>query len=237
MSVIELISNTLCPYTQRAAIQLAEKGLPFERVYIDLSRKPDGFQALSPLGKVPVLRLGETVVFETWVICEFIEELAPQPPLHPADVAQRARHRAWAEYASALIAEVFGFYMAPDAPQLESKRQELRARFVRLEQELPAAALGVAAGPYFAGAGFSLVDAALAPVFRLFDSFDRIADFQVFDGLPRLQAYRQALALRPSVREAVVPDYHRVFIDYLAGRGSHLGRLAASAAAAASSGA
>ena len=54
-----LISHHLCPYVQRAAIALAEKGMPFERIYIDLAAKPDWFKAISPLGKVPVLRVAD----------------------------------------------------------------------------------------------------------------------------------------------------------------------------------
>lgn len=68
MTKLELISNHLCPYTQRAVIQLAEKGLPCERVYIDLANKPEWFLQMSPLGKVPVLRMQDATVFETAVI-------------------------------------------------------------------------------------------------------------------------------------------------------------------------
>jgi glutathione S-transferase len=52
---LTLISHHLCPYVQRAAIALAEKGMPFERRYVDLAAKPDWFLAISPLGKVPLL--------------------------------------------------------------------------------------------------------------------------------------------------------------------------------------
>lgn len=225
MHNLELISNTLCPYTQRVAIQLAEKGLEARRTYIDLAAKPDWFMQLSPQGKVPVLRVGDTAVFETSVICEYIEETAAdRTPLWPTQALDRARHRAWAEFASAVIADVFGFYMAPDAASFERKRAELAARFARLEGPLT-----TGAGPYFGGARFGLVDAAFAPVFRLLDSFDRLADFRLLQGLPATAAYRQQLAQRPSVRAAVVPDYSQVFLRYLAGRGSHMAGLAATA--------
>ena len=55
-----LVSHALCPYVQRAAIVLAEKGVAFERRDIDLSNKPAWFLALSPLGKTPVLSLSFT---------------------------------------------------------------------------------------------------------------------------------------------------------------------------------
>lgn len=55
MAALKLISHKLCPYVQRAVIALLEKGVPFERIDIDLAHKPDWFLKISPLGKVPVL--------------------------------------------------------------------------------------------------------------------------------------------------------------------------------------
>lgn len=217
MPAFELISNHLCPYTQRAAIQLAEKGLAFERVYIDLANKPAWFSALSPLGKVPVLRVGDSAVFETAVICEYIEDVAPEVPLHPATALERAHHRGWIELASATIADVYGFYMAPDAQAFERKRADLAARIDWLERHL-------GEGPYFAGRQFHLVDAAFAPIFRLFETFDAIGDFDIFKSAHRVGDYRAALAQRDSVRQAVVPDYAARFKQYLSERGSHLSR-------------
>ena len=54
-----LVSHALCPYVQRAAIVLAEKGVAFERRDVDLADKPDWFRAVSPLGKTPVLLVQE----------------------------------------------------------------------------------------------------------------------------------------------------------------------------------
>ena len=84
MSSLTLVSHHLCPYVQRAAIALGEKGVAFERIAIDLAAKPDWFRAISPLGKVPLLRVArpgqdEAVLFESAVICEFIEETAGRP--------------------------------------------------------------------------------------------------------------------------------------------------------------
>jgi len=105
MTSLTLVSHHLCPYVQRAAITLTETGVPFERIYVDLSNKPDWFVALSPLGKVPLLRVGaderEAVLFESNVICEYIEETQPGPKLHPGDPLERALHRGWMEFGSA----------------------------------------------------------------------------------------------------------------------------------------
>ena len=168
MTTFRLISFKLCPYVQRAAIVLAEKGISFERVDIDLDNKPDWFLALSPLGKVPVLVVEsdgrQEVLFESAVIAEYLDEtLAPR--LHPADPLERARHRAWIEFASATLADLYRFY-AGDRSAFEIARpKRSTGRCRRLEAEL-------GEGPFFAGEGFSLVDAAFAPVFREFAAFD-----------------------------------------------------------------
>lgn len=61
MPTLTLVSHHLCPYVQRAAIALAEKGVPFHRVNIDLADKPEWFKAISPFGKVPLLKVDEAV--------------------------------------------------------------------------------------------------------------------------------------------------------------------------------
>ena len=68
-AALKLISHKLCPYVQRAVIALTEKGVPFERIDIDLANKPDWFLKISPLGKVPVL-LVETADGEVGAVRE-----------------------------------------------------------------------------------------------------------------------------------------------------------------------
>ncbi len=220
-----LASHALCPYVQRAAIVLAEKGVPFERREVDLADKPEWFLRVSPLGRTPVLLADGEAIFESAVICEYLEETA-LPPLHPPRALQRARHRAWMAFGSELLDAIAGFYNAPDEAVLAACAARIRERFAQLE-----AVLGE--GPYFAGPGFSLVDAVFGPVFRYFDCFDRIGDFGFWRGLPRLQAWREALAARPSVVQAVRPDFPERLRRFVEARGSALSkRLAATAAKA-----
>ncbi len=214
-----LVSHPLCPYVQRAAIALTEKGVPFERRDIDLTDKPDWFKALSPLGKVPLLLVGDRPpLFESAAICDYIEESEPHPRLHPEDAFERARHRGWIEFASAMLSLIAGYYGAPDDAALAEKESALAERIATLE-----AALGD--GPYFAGARFSLVDAAFAPVFRYFVVFERFHDPGFFAAAPRVRAWRAALAARPSVAAAVAPDYTERLTAFLRRRGSALSRL------------
>src|SRR5258708_29259498 len=101
----KLISHRLCPYVQRAVIALTEAAVPFERTDIDLANKPDWFLAIPPLGKTPVLQVGDRAIFESAVILEYLEETQPRP-LHPADPLTRAEHRAWIEFGSAVLSDI-----------------------------------------------------------------------------------------------------------------------------------
>jgi glutathione S-transferase len=217
---LTLVSHTLCPYVQRAAIVLAEKGATFERRWVDLTNKPDWFKAVSPLGKTPVLlvsgvdTVGEVPIFESAVICEYLDETIA-PRLHPADPLARAQHRSWMEFGSALLNTIGGFYSAPDETALLAKAADMRARFEQLERELQT-------GPYFSGVNFCVVDAVFGPVFRYFDVFDTIADFACLTGLHKVNAWRAALATRPSVRDAVSTDYPQALRAFLLARRSAL---------------
>ncbi len=186
---LTLVSHALCPYVQRVAIALAEKGVAHDRVTVDLANKPDWFLALSPLGRTPVLKVGDAALFESAAILEYLEETQAHP-LHPADPIERARHRAWIGFGSECLTDIACFYSAPDSGTLEMKAAALHARFRLLERALDQ-------GPWFAGERFTLVDVVVAPVFRYFDTFDRIGDFGVFDGLTRVSDWRGTLPRDP----------------------------------------
>jgi len=215
-SKLTLVSHKLCPYVQRAVIALIEKGVPFERRDVDLANKPDWFLALSPLGKTPVLLVGGTAIFESAVILEYLEETQPKA-LHPSDPLARAEHRAFIEFGSAILNDIWALYSAPDEIAFAAKGSALRAKFVRLEARLR--------GPWFDGERFSLVDAAFGPVFRYFDAFDRMGEFAILSGLPKLAAWRAALAARPSVQAAVSPEYPALLWEFYRTRGSYLSQL------------
>jgi glutathione S-transferase len=83
-------------------------------------------------------------------------------------------------------------------------------------------------GPWFDGEHFSIVDAVFGPVFRYFDTFERIGDFAFFAATPRVTAWRRRLAQRASVRDAVADDYDACLLAFLRRRGSALSaRIAA----------
>jgi glutathione S-transferase len=211
---LTLISHKLCPYVQRVAIALAEKSVPFTRIDIDLAAKPDWFDAISPLGKTPVLKVGDTAIFESAVILEYLEDTR-SPPQHPADPLERAGHRAWIEVSSSILNDVAGFYVAATPDAFAAKIVALKEKFAQVEARLTS-------GPYFAGSNFSLVDAAFAPVFRYFDT---IVDVGILEGKPKTARWRQALRERPSVQAAVASDYAARLRAFLLARNSQISHL------------
>ena len=224
-----LVSSPLCPFVQRAAIALSEKGVPFERITVDLDNKPAWFDVISPLGKVPVLIIddnlnGREVIFESAVILEYLEETLPNP-LHPVHPIERARHRSWIEIGSSILSDIWALETTADRAVFDTKLDALRLKFARAEHEL-------GWQPYFAGEKFSLVDAVFAPAFRYFDTFETIADLHVFDGLVKVKAWRKALAERPSVRHAVAPSYGDLLYAFILKKNGVLAGLAQQAKAA-----
>ncbi|MFY0616612.1 glutathione S-transferase family protein [Shimia sp.] len=211
---LQLISHALCPYVQRAAISMTEKGLAFERRDIDLANKPDWFLAISPLGKTPVLKHGTQSIFESSAILEYLEE-TQSSPLHPSDPLVRAQHRGWIEFGSSFLNDIASFYATKDKDVFTSKINAMSKKAVQLEEQL-------GKGPYFSGEGFTLVDAVFGPVFRYFDTFERIGDFGILAGKPKVEAWRAALAARPSVKAAVSADYQDLLWAFLLRRESHL---------------
>ena len=90
-----LVSHALCPYVQRAAIVLSEKGVAFERRDVDLANKPDWFLRLSPTGKTPMLLVDGYALFESAAICEYLDETALPSCTRPTRCSARSTARGW----------------------------------------------------------------------------------------------------------------------------------------------
>jgi glutathione S-transferase len=212
MTKLTLISFPTCPYVQRAVIALKEKQVDFEIVYIDLANKPDWFLAISPLGKVPVLKVQregreDAIVFESAVILEYLEETAAGRKLHPSDPLDRAQHRSWMEFGSNVLADLWRLNSAKDAGELDTAKQTLTAKFKRLEATI--------SGPYFAGENFSYVDAVFAPAFRQLDALETVVHTGLVDSFAKVSAWRKALATRQSVKEAAPADFVDLYLTRL----------------------
>lgn len=213
----ELISFRLCPYVQRSVITLLEKKVDFRITYIDLADPPDWFLKVSPTGKVPLLRVGDAVLFESAVINEYLDETNP-PPLHPADPLRRAHNRAWIEFASGLLGTQYGLLTAKTEAEFEQKRTEATQQLAQVETQL-------GDGPYFNGPAFSLADAAFAPAFMRFAILEQHRPLHLFAENSRVAAWSQALLARESVQESVPADFEHLFTDYFKKKGDYVAQF------------
>lgn len=91
--MLTLYDASRCPFCARARIALAEKGVPYETVTIDLADRPAWIYEKNATGRVPVLEEDGWLLPESGVILEYLEERYPEPPLLPADPGARAEVR------------------------------------------------------------------------------------------------------------------------------------------------
>lgn len=200
MSTLTLISFEACPFVQRAAILLQEQGREFETKYIDLANKPDWFLAISPSGKVPVLNVDDTPIFESAVILEYLDETATTGRLLPQDPIERAQQRMWISYISNIMAKAWRLQAANDESTARELVAELRGHFAELS-----GAMG--AGPLWGGETFTMVDAAIAPILQRLTWAEKLEpSLEVFAGLELIETWRDTLLQRRTTTSSIVPD-------------------------------
>jgi len=104
---VRVVGSYVSPYVRKVLVVLDRKRIPYEIDPIVPFHGDDRFSAISPLRRVPVLQDDRVTLADSTVICEYLEERHPDPPLWPADVAARARARWLEEYADTRLGEVF----------------------------------------------------------------------------------------------------------------------------------
>jgi glutathione S-transferase len=183
--VITLYDADRCPYCARVRIVLAEKSVPHDTVVIDLSDRPAWLYEKNPLGKVPVLEEDGLCIPESAVIMELLEERFPEPPLFPADPAQRALARlaVWR-----FDDEFSRDYYAARRDDDGASRERFTSRLVNLDRRLTES-------PFLAGHEYSLADIAWFPWLPRAEAY---LDLRLED-YPAITAWRDRLAERPAV--------------------------------------
>ena len=113
-----------CPFCARVRIALAEKGLDYERVDVDLRNRPAWIYDLNPSGKVPVLDDG-FVLPESAVIMEYLDDAYPENPLLPRDPKARAVARKSVFRFDELLGDDYYAYRRGDASELPERLEQL----------------------------------------------------------------------------------------------------------------
>ncbi|HEX8514052.1 MAG TPA: glutathione S-transferase family protein [Allosphingosinicella sp.] len=104
---MKIIGSFVSPYVRKVLACLHLKGLDYEIDPITAFFGNDEFERLSPLRRIPVLIHGDLSLSDSSVICAWLDERWPEPPLLPRDVDDRARARWFEEYADTRLGDVF----------------------------------------------------------------------------------------------------------------------------------
>lgn len=226
---LELLGFKICPFVQRVSLMLHVKNIPHTVTYLNPKEPPEWLTSLSPLGKVPLLRVKDdaghdvAVVFESQVINEFLDE-AFTLAVMPQDPLERARQRGFVAVADGLLASMWSWVTAKDVASVEQARAALCQSLSVLEQALPEPV------QVFAGdaRGFGIVDCAMLPIFMRLELLESSGVTALpCEDLPRVHAYRRALLALPVANASVVPEFAALYLGFVKGQGGLLGEALA----------
>jgi len=198
---MKLHGTYLSNYASKVRLAIYEKRAPVEIVTVDPASL--AYRRLYPPGKIPVLEVDGQLIPESEVINEYLDERFPDPPLLPGSARDRARARGISRFHD-LYLEPALRALFPQATGAEARNPEriaeglaaLRPHLDRLEATL--------AGPFAAGAQFSLADCALVPTMMFaVGMFRQFGVPAPFEGRPKLAAWWAACRQRPAVQQVL----------------------------------
>ena len=198
-------------------ILLRAKDIEFDVTYINLQDKPDWFLDISPHGKVPVLKVGDEVLFESNAIAEYLDEVVP-PRLHPEDPLARAKNRAWTDYVPTFAGAMSCIHYSKSKEEMEQAVADAPEKLAKIEGALEGRGND---GPYFNGPDLALVDAAYAPFLQRHLFVDRVLKNKVIDNYPLTKAWAETLLADERVTGAVPDNFEEEFIASLKRRGCY----------------
>jgi glutathione S-transferase len=192
-------------------ILLRAKDVEFDVTYINLREKPDWFLEISPHGKVPVLKVGDEILFESNAIAEFLDEMVA-PRLHPEDPIARAKNRAWTDFTATFAGALSKIHYAKTREDMEAAVEAAPEVLLKVEKALAGRGNN---GPFFNGPDLSLVDAAYAPFLQRYLLIDDGLKNNVLKDFPLIRAWAETLMADERVTGAVPDNFADEFIGNL----------------------
>ncbi len=198
---MHLYDNPLSPYALKVRISLYEKGLDFESHTVMRESDSEALHEINPRGEVPALCDGDTVVVDSRVICEYLDERHPDPPLLPSDPADRARARAIELMADTKLdaviiviglLSIFRPQMAEEHPNVLDGAKSLLAEYAGLLDDM------LGGREYLCGC-FSRADIAVLPHL----AFGEFMGAPIPERYEALTAWYRRMGARPSVERAM----------------------------------
>ena len=161
---LKLYSGWFCPFVQRAWIVLEEKQIPYQYIEVNPYHKPESLLSLNPRGLVPTLQYDNKPLYESTVICEFLEDAYPDHGIRllPSDPYLRARMRIWVDFVGTRVIPAFHrFLQFQPGQQGEKTIENVRSDFLDTLKRFAEAMEDE--GPFFLGKEPTLVDFVMAP--------------------------------------------------------------------------
>jgi glutathione S-transferase len=215
---IELVSYKICPYVQRARFALEESNTPYTIRFINpYGAKPGWFNAISPLGKVPVLAFNNTQILESGIILDFINELSGRKFL-PADPLERARclmfiHRV--EHYHTMLRSIFSAKNEDEFNSLiDLFKQEIKS--ININLDLKDIDLDTA----------RMVELYYGPMFFLSKVIGDIVNENLFDRSVTVNAWSNSILSKESFNNTIEEDYLPELITFLRAKDSILSEYA-----------
>ena len=215
---LELISFNVCPFVQRSVITLNHKKCDYDITFIDLSKPPNWFQEISPLGKVPVLKVDDKeILFESAVINEFIDDVTPGT-LKPSDPLTLAKNRAWIEYGGTCLVDLYMIADHKSESKMKNQMVECVKHLQRVEDVL-------GDSTFFNGEELSLVDAAYAPLLIRLDFMNKKIDLLDWSKFPKLKKWKDSLLKLDSVQKSIIDDFDLHYANKIKGQSGFLASI------------
>ncbi|KAI0261260.1 glutathione-S-transferase [Gloeopeniophorella convolvens] len=198
-----------CPFVQRAWISLEEKGIPYQYKEVNPYKKEKHFLDINPKGLVPAIEYKSKALYESLIICEFLEDAYPDTPrLFPTDPFERAYTRLWIDHISKNVIPCF-FRL------LQAQEPEKRATALKDYKEALLPVAEQVKGPYFNGERWCLVDTVIAPFIVRDYILSNHRDFHREDVGPRWADYAGHVERRGSVQRTASENYAKIYGRYL----------------------
>ena len=213
---LELVSFNVCPFVQRSIITLNYKNCDCKITFIDLADPPDWFLEISPLGRVPVLKVGDSgILFESAVINEFIDDVTPGT-LKPSDPLILAKNRAWIEFGGACLGDLYMIADCQTELHMRRNMQECVERLRRVEEVLDHST-------FFNGDDLALVDTAYAPLLIRLDFMARKINLLDWNHFTKLNQWKNNLLRLEAVQESIIDDFELHYCNKIRAQNGYLG--------------
>ena len=243
-----LYHNDMSVCAQKVRFALAEKGLAFESRHFNLragDQKDPAYLELNPNGYVPTLVHDGFVVYESTVVCEYLDDAFPAPALKPADAQGRARMRSFTKFIDAAIFPATGTvsmsiaFHHQYAPEIYDKMEMARPGWLqnfrnlqkgvdnpafpnairRLDKMLAdmETALETHRGPWLVGDIFTLADIGNAPYVTRLDHLKFLAPMVA--RRPRVAAWYELIVARPGYQEGLAKWFNAKYLPLMAEKG------------------